>query len=202
MSCSFGTHMASPFSSLGRWCCVRGRGVGCGGLGGCREGVLCWDEALYPHIFLWEWESGSSVALPPSVSSSPQCPSAFCLPSGVTGLGFASASFPFISFSTSDGKHGLCLCQPREARLPPTGIVMEGNLGAAPSRRFPGISPRLVETCGGIVLWSSVGGISCHLCFGAGFGFLSACSRFLHSGLGGGVCGGYRPLPLSLAVGL
>ena len=115
------------------------------GVGRWLERVLCWDEALYPHIFLWEWESGSSVALPPSVSSSPQCPSAFCLPSGVTGLGFASASFPFISFSTSDGKHGLCLCQPREARLPPTGIVMEGNLGAAPSRCLHSLSPRRVE---------------------------------------------------------
>ncbi|MXQ94601.1 hypothetical protein E5288_WYG010057 [Bos mutus] len=29
----------------------------------------------------------------------------------------------------------------REARFPPIGTVMEGNLGEAPSRRFPGISP-------------------------------------------------------------
>ena len=78
----------------------RGRGAGCGvrdvGPGGVREGVLCWDEALYPHIFLWEWLSGSFVALPPSVASSPQWPSAFCLPSGIAGLGFALASFPFL----------------------------------------------------------------------------------------------------------
>ncbi|KAG5200234.1 hypothetical protein JEQ12_004768, partial [Ovis aries] len=40
-----------------------------------------------------------------------------------------------------DGKHGLCSCQPREARLPPTGIVMEGNLGAAPLRRLHGHAP-------------------------------------------------------------
>ncbi|KAI4537173.1 hypothetical protein MG293_013376 [Ovis ammon polii] len=40
-----------------------------------------------------------------------------------------------------DGKHGLCSCQPREARLPPTGIVMEGNLGAAPLRRLHGMPP-------------------------------------------------------------
>ena len=50
--------------------------AGCGvrdvGPGGVREGLLCWDEALYPHIFLWEWVSGSSVALSPSVASFPQ----------------------------------------------------------------------------------------------------------------------------------
>ena len=68
---------------------------------------------------------------------------------------------------------------------------MEGNLGEAPSRPFPGISPRRVGTRGRIVLWSSAGGTSCRLCVGAGFGFLSACWRFLHSGLGGGR--GYRP---------
>ena len=50
------------------------------GAGGGWERVLCWDEALYPHIFLWEREPGSSVALPPSVASSAQGPSAFCLP--------------------------------------------------------------------------------------------------------------------------
>ena len=144
-SCSFGTHRASPFCFLGRWCCVRGCRVGCGGLGGCREGVLCSNEALYSHIFLWEWESGSSVALSPSVSSSPQWPSAFCLPSGVTCLGFTSAPLPFLSFSSSDGKHSLCSCQPWKARLPPTGIVMEGNLGAAPSRCLHSLSPRRVE---------------------------------------------------------
>jgi len=49
--------------------------------------VLCWDEALYPHIFLWERESGSSVALPPSVASSAHGLSAFCLLSVVTGFG-------------------------------------------------------------------------------------------------------------------
>ena len=54
-----------------------GRGPGAGGGW---ERVLCWDEALYPHIFLWEREPGSSVALPPSVASSAQGPSAFCLP--------------------------------------------------------------------------------------------------------------------------
>ena len=53
-----------------------GRGPGAGGGW---ERVLCWDEALYPHIFLWEREPGSSVALPPSVASSAQGPSAFCL---------------------------------------------------------------------------------------------------------------------------
>ena len=83
-SCSFGTHMASPFSFLGRQCCFRGRAAG---VRGRWERVLCWDEALYPHIFLWERESGSSVALPPSVASSAQGPSAFCLLSGVTGFG-------------------------------------------------------------------------------------------------------------------
>ena len=51
------------------------------------ERVLFWDEALYPHIFLWERESGSSVALLPSVASSAQGPSGFCLLSGVTGFG-------------------------------------------------------------------------------------------------------------------
>ena len=98
------------------------QGAGCGvrgaGVGG-RAGLLCWDEALYPHIFLWEWESGSAVALLPSVASSPQGPSAFCLQSGVAGLGFTSASFPFLSFSTSDVKHGPGSCQPQEARLLP-----------------------------------------------------------------------------------
>ncbi|KAM7231034.1 hypothetical protein CapIbe_017479 [Capra ibex] len=54
-----------------------------------------------------------------------------------------------------DVKHGPCSCQPREARLPPTGIVTEGNLGAAPLRRLPGISPSRVETCGWIVWRSS-----------------------------------------------
>ena len=102
LSYCFGTHMAFLFSFLGRWCSVGGgvQGVGCGvrdvGPGDVREGVLCWDEALYPHIFLWEWLSGSFVALPPSVASSPQWPSAFCLPSGIAGLGFALASFPFL----------------------------------------------------------------------------------------------------------
>ena len=62
------------------------RGAGAG-VGGWWERVLCWDEALYPHIFLWEWESGSSVALLPSVASSAQGPSGFCLLSGVTGFG-------------------------------------------------------------------------------------------------------------------
>ena len=57
------------------------QGARCGGpgAGGGWERVLCWDEALYPHIFLWEREPGSSVALPPSVASSAQGPSAFCL---------------------------------------------------------------------------------------------------------------------------
>ena len=32
-SCSFGTHMASPFSFLGRQCCFRGRAAGGGGQG-------------------------------------------------------------------------------------------------------------------------------------------------------------------------
>ena len=32
-SCSFGTHMASPFSFLGRQCCFRGRAAGGGGRG-------------------------------------------------------------------------------------------------------------------------------------------------------------------------
>ena len=150
--------MASPFSLPGRRCCVRGRAAGGRGpgAGGGWERVLCWDEALYPHIFLWEREPGSSVALPPSVASSAQGPSAFCLPSGVMGFGlhfgflpFPFLSPPFLSFPPSDGKHGLCSCQPREARLPPTGIVMEGNLGAAPLRRLPGIPPRRVETRGG-----------------------------------------------------
>ena len=62
------------------------RGAGAG-VAGWWERVLCWDEALYPHIFLWEWESGSSVALLPSVASSAQGPSGFCLLSGVTGFG-------------------------------------------------------------------------------------------------------------------
>ena len=57
------------------------------GVGGRWERVLCWDEALYPHIFLWERESGSSVALPPSVASSAQGHSTFCLLSGVRGFG-------------------------------------------------------------------------------------------------------------------
>ena len=57
------------------------------GVGRWLERVLFWDEALYPHIFLWEWESGSSVALLPSVASSAQGPSGFCLLSGVTGFG-------------------------------------------------------------------------------------------------------------------
>ena len=83
-SCSFGTHMASPFSFLGRQCCFRGRAAG---VRGRWERVLCWDEALYPHIFLWERESGSSVALPPSVASSAHGLSAFCLLSVVTGFG-------------------------------------------------------------------------------------------------------------------
>ncbi|KAM7224894.1 hypothetical protein CapIbe_024032 [Capra ibex] len=60
--------------------------------------------------------------------------------------------FPGVSCAQkSDVKHGPGSCQPWEARLPPTGIVMEGNLGAAPLRHLPGISPRRVETCGGIV---------------------------------------------------
>ena len=62
------------------------RGAGAG-VAGWWERVLCSDEALYPHIFLWEWESGSSVALLPSVASSAQGPSGFCLLSGVTGFG-------------------------------------------------------------------------------------------------------------------
>jgi len=62
------------------------RGAGAG-VGWWWEQVLCWDEALYPHIFLWEWESGSSVALLPLVASSAQGPSGFCLLSGVTGFG-------------------------------------------------------------------------------------------------------------------
>ena len=32
--------------------------------------------------------------------------------------------------------------------------MMEGNLGEAPSRHFPGISSRWVETYSRIVLWS------------------------------------------------
>ena len=32
------------------------RGAGAG-VAGWWERVLCWDEALYPRIFLWEWES-------------------------------------------------------------------------------------------------------------------------------------------------
>ena len=93
-SCSFGTHMASPFSFLGRRCCVKGRAAGGARRGGW-ERVLCWDEALYLHIFLWEREPGSSVALPPSVASSAQGPSASCLPSGVPGFGLRFGFLPF-----------------------------------------------------------------------------------------------------------
>ena len=67
------------------------RGAGAG-VAGWWERVLCWDEPVYPHIFLWEWESGSSVALLPSVASSAQGPSGFCLLSGVSGFGLRFGS--------------------------------------------------------------------------------------------------------------
>ena len=56
---------------LCQWAGCEVRGAGVGGW----EGVLCRDEALYPHIFHWEWKSGSAVALP---LPSGLVPSAFC----------------------------------------------------------------------------------------------------------------------------
>jgi len=53
-------------------------------------------------IFLWKWESGSSVALPPSVAFSPQWPSAFCLLSGV--VCWASLWLPSLSFPMARGR--------------------------------------------------------------------------------------------------
>ena len=44
-------------------------------------------------------------------------------------------------------------------------------MGEAPSRRFPGISTRRVETCGGIVSWSSLGGVGVG---GGGWGLFAA----------------------------
>src|SRR5574337_201479 len=62
---------------------------------------------------------------------------------------------------------------------------MEGNVGEAPSRRFPGISTRRVETCGGIVSWSSLGG---------GVWFPFCFLAFLAFRLGGGGVWGLPPL--------
>ena len=52
-------------------------------------------------------------------------------------------------------------------------------MGEAPSRRFPGISTRRVETCGGIVSWSSLGGV------GVGGGGCPACLAARPGGGGG-----------------
>ena len=65
---------------------VEGAGVGGTGVG------------PFILIFLCKWESGSSVALPPSVALSPQWPSAFCIPTGIVGwdsLRLSFLSFPF-----------------------------------------------------------------------------------------------------------
>ena len=198
----FGTHMAFPFSFLGRWCCVSGRGAGCGmwGPGGFGRGCCA---GMRPFILTSSCGNGFPGALwlcrlqwLPFPSS--LVPSAFPQALWV----WASLWLPSLSFYTSDGKHGPCSCQPRKARFPPTSNVTEGNLGAAPSRCLPSISPRWVETCGGIVWWSSVGGISCCRCFEARFGFLPACWCFLHSGMGWGWGMSPPPLPVSLTVGV
>ena len=198
----FGTHMAFLFSFLGRWCSVGGgvQGAGCGMWGlevfgrGCCAGMR-------PFILTSSCGNGFLGAL--WLCRLQWLP----LPSGLVPSAFpralrvwASLWLPSLSFSTSNGKHGPCSCQPRKARFPPTSNVMEGNLGAAPSRSLPGISPSRVETYGRILWWSSVDGISCCLCFGAGFGFLPACWCFLHPGMGWGWWMSPPPLPLSLAV--
>ena len=59
------------------------------------------DMGLFILIFLWKWESGSSVALPPSVAFSPQQPSAFCLLSGI--VCWASLWLPSLSFPMARG---------------------------------------------------------------------------------------------------
>lgn len=111
-------------------------------------------------IFLWKWKSDSPAALPPHWLSlhSGLLPSVFhqALTGGLR-VGFLP--FPSLPFSPSDGKYGPGSCELREARVPPVGIVSEGNLREAPSRRFPGICPdrgksvsahRAGECCG---LW-------------------------------------------------
>ena len=106
------------------------------------EGEAVWGTGmgLFILIFLWKWESGSSVALPPSVALSPHWPSVFCLPSGIPG--WDSLRISFLSFPFSPVMANMASTHvTREARFPPIGTVMEGNLGEAPSRRFPGISP-------------------------------------------------------------
>ena len=162
-------------SFLGRWCCVSGRGAGCGmwGLEGFGRGCCA---GMRPFILTSSCGNGFLGAL--WLCHLQWLP----LPSGLVPSAFPQALrvwallwLPSLSFSTSNGKHGPCSCQPQKARFPPTSNVMEGNLGAAPLRSLPGISPSRVETCGGILWWSSVGGISCCLCFGARFGFLPAC---------------------------
>ena len=132
-SCSFGTHMASPFSFPGRRCCVRGRAAGGRGPGAGGSGCCA---GMRPFILTSSCGNGSPGAL------------WLCR---LQWLPLHRGLVPsaFRSLPPSDGKHGLCSCQPREARLPPTGIVTEGNLGAAPLRRLPGIPPRRVETRGG-----------------------------------------------------
>ena len=174
-SCSFGTHMASPFSFPGRRCCVRGRaaggrGPGAGGRGPGAGGSGC-CAGMRPFILTSSCGNGSPGAL------------WLCR---LQWLPLHRGLVPsaFRSLPPSDGKHGLCSCQPREARLPPTGIVMEGHLGAAPLRRLPGIPPRRVETRGGWdflppLFWGRVWFPFCLLVF-------LACRR----GVGGG---GGRP---------
>ena len=142
----------------GARCGGRAAGGGGRGAGGGGGGSVC-CAGMRPFIFTSSCGNGSPGALwlcrlqwlplhrglvPPAFRQA------------FRGPGFASASFPSLPLPLplppSDGKHGLCSCQPREARLPPTGIVMEGNLGAAPLRRLHGMPPpppRRVETRGG-----------------------------------------------------
>ena len=88
--------------------------------------------------------------------------------------------------------------------------MMEGNLGEAPSRRFPGISPNWWTNAAECVVVFGGWDFLPHL-FEAGFGFLSSCLCFLDFSISGGGGGGAvgvwwgispLPLPLSLAVGV
>lgn len=129
------------------------------------------------------------------------------VPSAIEG--WASLRFPFLFRYWRQIWPVLVLA--RRSQVPSRWHRDGGKCGRSPIQTFP----RHLDQTGGnmrrdsVVVFVGGGGgggwgvgTLCRLCFGAGFGFLSACSRFLHSGLGGGGCGGYRPLPLSLAVGL